>query len=118
MGVIAKCDKGRENDEESRPAVIEREWKMNEQLIRKRLRRVVLLHDVINVCDSGGHEQREDESDDVMVADEQVNVDGVEHTKQRKTPGNAVDDDAFTSIEELIDDGTEEKKVNEGPDPK
>lgn len=48
-GVYTECLKGGQDDENGRPAVVERERKVDEELVRVRLRRVVFLHDVVDV---------------------------------------------------------------------
>lgn len=50
-----------------------------------------------------------------MVASPEVNVDRVEDTEERKTPGDAVDNDALALGEELVDDGAEEEQVDHRP---
>lgn len=51
-----------------------------------------------------------------MMTSPQVDVDCVENTEEGKTPGNAVDDDAFAFGEELVDDGAEEEQVDQRPE--
>jgi hypothetical protein len=53
---------------------------------------------------------------DIVMVDPQADIDGVQNTKERETPGNSVDDDGFALWPELIDDGAEEKQMDEGPD--
>jgi hypothetical protein len=50
-GVDAECCERGEEDEDSGPAVPEREWEMNEEFIGQGLRSVELLHDVVDVLD-------------------------------------------------------------------
>ncbi len=54
-------------------------------------------------------------TDDVVVPGPHVHVDGVEDGEEGKTPADAVDDDLLAAVEELVDDGSEEQEVNEGP---
>ena len=51
----------------------------------------------------------------VVVPGPEVDVDGVQDGEEGKTPGDAVDDDLLSAIEELVDDGSEEQEVNERP---
>lgn len=47
--VLAECLERGEDDENSGPAVVERERQVDEDLIRSALRLMVLLHDVVDV---------------------------------------------------------------------
>ena len=58
--------------------------------------------------DSGAHEQSEDEGDDIIVGGPKVHVYRIEDGEQRETPANAVNDHLLASLEELVDNGTEE----------
>ena len=53
----------------------------------------------------------------VVVPGPEVDVDGVQDRKQGESPTNAINDDLFATLEKLVDDGPEEKEVNERPDP-
>lgn len=44
-----------------------------------------------------------------------VDVDGVQDGKERQAPGDAVNDDLLSAVEELVNDSSEEEKVDEGP---
>ena len=48
-GIDTERLKGAQNDEDGGPTVVQREWKMNEDLIGVGLGRVMLLHNVIDV---------------------------------------------------------------------
>ncbi len=50
-----------------------------------------------------------------MMACPDVNVNGIEDTEERETPRDSIDDDLLASGEELVDDGSQEKEMNEGP---
>ena len=54
-------------------------------------------------------------TDDVVVPGPYVDVDSVEDGKEREPPADAINDDLLSALEELIDDGAEEKEVDEGP---
>ena len=53
----AERDEGGEDNEKSCPTVVEREWKVNEYFVRKGLRGVVLLDDVVDVCHTRGDQE-------------------------------------------------------------
>lgn len=78
--------KGGQDDENSRPAMIEREWKVNKNLIRSALSGVMLLHDVIDVGHCGGNEEGEDEGRDIMVRCPEIDVDHIEDGEEGETP--------------------------------
>lgn len=63
----------------------------------------------------GANKKREYESDNVVMACPEVNVDGGQNTEEGKTPGDTINDDVFPSGEELVDNSTEKEDVNEGP---
>jgi len=84
--VDTKGVKGGDYDKDGSPAVVERERKVDEELISVRLGCVILLDDVIDVCDRGADEESKDKGNDVMVRRPQVDVDGVEDTKEREAP--------------------------------
>jgi len=113
--VGAEGFEGGEDDEDGGPAVVQAEGEVDEQLVGDVDGCVMLLHDIINVRHGGGDEQGEDEGDDVMVVRPDVDVDGVEDGQQGEPPGDAVDDDALAGGEELVDDISEEKDVDDGP---
>lgn len=52
-----------------------------------------------------------------MTADERVNVDGVQHTEQGKSPGDAIDDDLLSFGEELVDHCSEKEQMDKTPNP-
>lgn len=52
---------------------------------------------------------------DVVVPGPEVDVDGVQDGEEGEAPGDAVDDDLLSAIEELVDDGSEEEEVNKRP---
>ena len=53
----------------------------------------------------------------VVVPGPEVDVDGVQDRKQGEPPTNAVDNDLLATLEELVDDSSKEKEVDERPDP-
>ncbi|CAG8672670.1 1369_t:CDS:2, partial [Acaulospora colombiana] len=79
---------------------------------------VVLLDDIINVADGRADEQGEDERDYVVVVSPNVDIDGVEDCQEREAPSNAVNGDLLARVGELVDDITEQQKVDERPDDK
>ena len=58
-----------------------------------------------------GHRQ----TDDIVVAGPEVDVDGVEDAEEGKAPADAVNDGLLAALEERVDDGAEEQEVDEGP---
>ena len=60
-------------------------------------------------------ERSAERTDDVVVPGPNVDVDGVEDGEEREPPADAVDDDLLSALKELVDDGAEEKEVDEGP---
>jgi len=76
----------------------------------------MLFHNVVNVRHRRGHEEGKDKGNNVVLGSPQVDVDGIEDTEERKTPVYTVYNDRFSVIRELIDDGTEEQEMDEGPD--
>lgn len=48
-----------------------------------------------------------------MVRGPEIDVDGVEDCEEREAPRDAIDDNLFTSIEELVDDSAEQQQVDE-----
>jgi len=96
--------------------VVEREGEVNEELITIRLGGVIFLDDIVNVGDGRADEQSKDKGKDVIVGCPQIDVDGIEDAEQRESPGDTVNDSTFAFGEELVDDGAEEKDVNQSPD--
>lgn len=133
MCVDTECFKGGEEDEESGPSVIERERKMDEDcnelaqetsrkhkrtLISETLTSVISLDDVIDVRYRAADEQRKDKRNDIVTARPYVDIDGVEDGEQGETPSDAVDDDGFAGVGELVEEHAEEEQVDECPDAK
>jgi len=75
-----------DDDENGGPTMVKREGEMDEELIRVGLCAVMLFDNVIDVSDSGADKEREDKGNDVMLCGPQVDVDGVEDTKEGETP--------------------------------
>lgn len=113
--IVTESFKGSEDDENSSPSVVQRERKVDEEFVSDRLRRVMLLDNVVNVGYCGGYEKGENKGGDITAMSPEVDVDGIENTEERESPGNSVDDNSFSIGEELVDDGAEEEKVNNGP---
>lgn len=44
-----------------------------------------------------------------------IHIDGVENTKERESPGDSIYDRAFSSREELVDNGSKQEQVNDSP---
>lgn len=59
--VEAEGFKGREEDKDSGPSVVEREGEMNPDFVVQALGSMMAAHDVVYMRDSGGNEQSEDE---------------------------------------------------------
>jgi hypothetical protein len=57
--------------------------------------------------DGGTDEEREDESQDVVLTGPEANIEGAEDDEQWKAPRNAVYDDSLARRAELISQGTE-----------
>jgi len=91
---------------------------MDEELVSPILGRVVLLDDVIDVSDCGADEERQDEGYGVMMASPKIDIDGIENSQKGETPRNAIDNDTFSLGGKLVDDGSEQEKVNQRPDEK
>lgn len=62
VGVVSKGFKGGEDNENGGPAVVEREWEMDEDFIGDALRLVEFLDDIVDVCNGRRDEERKDES--------------------------------------------------------
>jgi hypothetical protein len=113
--VHAESLKGSEEDQNCGPSVVEREGKMNKEFVSEGFGRMMFLDNIVNVSDSAGDEQGENERRDVALMRPEVDVDGIQDSEQRESPRDTVDDDALAMGEELIDDGAEEENVNDGP---
>ena len=108
--------KGGQKHEDGGPPVPHGEGQVHEQLIANGLGGVILLDDVVNVADGRGDQKGEDESADVLVAGPKGDEDGVENGEEREPPGDSVDHDRLrVNRGELVDDGAEEKEVDDGP---
>jgi len=69
----------------------------------------------ITYSDNGAYEDGKNKRKDVVLRDPQLDIDGAEYNKEGETPGDTVDDDSLASWEELVDDGSKKKQVNQGP---
>lgn len=54
-------------------------------------------------------------TDDVILRRPEGNVDGIQGSEQGETPGDALNDRAVAIFGELVDDGSEEKQVDDRP---
>jgi len=75
------------------------------------------LDDIVDMRNSAGDEESEDEGNDVVLADPEGDVDGVENDEDSEAPVDAVDDDALASREELVDKGPNEDEMDDCPNP-
>lgn len=66
--------------------------------------------------DSGAHKQGEDEGDNVVLGGPDVHVYCIQDSEERQAPSNAINDHFLAAVEELVDDGTQEQEVDEGPE--
>ena len=48
-------------------------------------------------------------TDDIVMSAPDIDIDGVENTKERETPSYSINDHALACGEELVDDGSEEQ---------
>jgi hypothetical protein len=113
--IITKCLEERKDDQEGRPAMVKREWQMDEKFISNGFRGVMLLDNVVNVSYCRRYEKGEDEGNDIMTGSPEINIDGIQDTEERETPGNTIDDDTFSTGDKLVDDGTKEENVDDSP---
>lgn len=119
--VVAVCVhterlKRRHKDKESRESMPKGEWKVNPEFVVNILSRVVLLDDVVDMRDSRADEESKDESNDVVAAAPDADVDGVEDDEEGETPVYTVDDNLLAGFKELVDDCSEKEEVNDRPD--
>jgi len=121
-GVVLSIDaerlKGSQEDEVGREAVPEREREMDPQFVVDILREMVLLDNVEDVRDGGGDKEGKEESDDVVAASPDVDIDDVEDDEEGEAPVDAVDDDLLAVVEELVDNRAEEQEVDHRPQSK
>ena len=54
-------------------------------------------------------------TDDVILGRPEGNIDGIQGSEQGETPGDALNDRAVPIFGELVDDGSEEKQVDDRP---
>lgn len=114
--LYAKGFEGGEDDEDCSPTVPQRERKVNPDFIMDRLGRVVFLYNIVDVGHSGRDKKGKDECPDIVAAAPKVDVNGIQYNEQRETPGNAVDNDMLARSEELVNDSSEKKEVDQSPD--
>jgi len=77
---------------------------------------MIFLDEIVGMADGRGHEQRKDESDDVVLATPDVDVDAIKGTEEGETPANGVDDDFLATVVELVDDRSKQQEVDQRPD--
>jgi len=114
-GVCPKGFKRGENDKNSGPAVIKREWEMDEDFVSDGGGRVMFFDLVVDVGDRGRDKEGEYEGPFVVMVTPQVDIDGIQDSEERETPRNMVDDDMLPIGEKLVDDGSQQKEVDQGP---
>lgn len=107
-----------EDDKDGCPAMVEGERKVDEDLVCRAGRLVILFDNVVDVGNRRGHEQGEDKCDDVVVRSPQVDIHCVENGQQGEAPRDALNDGAVTVLRELVQDSTEEEEMNDRPDQK
>jgi len=115
VSVHAKGLESGDEDEESRKSMPEREGEVNPEFIVDVLGSVMLLDDVVDVGNGRADEKGEDESNDIVATRPDVDVNGVEDDEEGEAPVDAVNDNLLAGFEELVDDGTEEEEVDNGP---
>jgi hypothetical protein len=54
----------------------------------------------------------EGRTESIVIRSPEVDINGIENTQERKTPRNPIDNDLFAVRGKLVDDGTQEEKVN------
>jgi hypothetical protein len=54
----------------------------------------------------------EGRTENIVIRSPKVDINGIENTQQWKTPRNPIDNDLFSVRGKLVDDGTQEEKVN------
>lgn len=106
----------RDEDKEGRESVPEREWKVDPEFVIYVLSRVMLFDEIVDVRDGRADEESKDESDDVVAAAPDADVDGVEDDEEGETPVDTIDDDLLSGFEELVDDGSEKEEVDDRPE--
>lgn len=116
--VATKGFESGEEDEDGRPSVPEREGEVDKDLVTEVPSVMVLLDNVVNVRNGRAHEESKDERDDIVSAAPDIDVNGVENGEERETPADAVNDDFFARVGELVKEGAEEEKMDERPDAK
>jgi len=111
-GVYAEGFEGGEEDEDGCESVVEGEGEVDPEFVVETLAGVMFLDDVVDVTDAATDEEGEDESDNVMLAGPDVHVDTGENGQEGEAPGDAIDDGTLAGGEELVDDVTEQEKVD------
>jgi len=112
----AECFEDGKDDENGGPPVIEGEWEVDEELVIGGLGCVIFFDDIVYVGHRSANKQGKNKCKDVVFPGPKIDVDGVQDDEKGETPGDTIDDDPFSSIAELVDDRTQEKKVNQRPD--
>jgi len=108
--------KGSQPDKDNCPSVVERERKVDKKFAGQADTPAMLVDNVVDVAYSGAHKEGEDKGDNIMTMRPHTNVDGIEHRKKWEAPADAIDDEFLAGACKLVENETEEKEVNEGPD--
>jgi len=96
-----------DDDKNRGPTVVEREGQMDKQFIAQVLSAVVLLHNVINMTDSGADEERKYECDNKVPTGPDIDIDRVENKKEWEAPCNTINDSPLSFGRELVYDISE-----------
>lgn len=103
-----------DHDKNDGPSVVKREREVDQPLLCQTLSTgVVCLDNVVDLADRRGHQQAEDEREDVPVSSPEEDVDAVKESEKRESPVDAVDDDVITARGELEDHSAEQQEVDE-----
>jgi hypothetical protein len=52
-------------------------------------------------------------TDHIVMRSPEIHINSIEDTQKRETPGDSIDDDLFPFRGKLVDDGTQEEKVDQ-----
>ena len=89
---------------------------MDKKLITPSYGRSSFFDSDVNVPGGGGREEREGESEDIVLVHPEGDEDRIEDSKEGKPPGDVVDYDGLRSGRgELVDDGAEKEEVDDRP---
>lgn len=85
-------------------------------LIRQPLPLMILLNHIIYMTHRTAHKQRKHKRNNIMSSRPHIHINRIQHSQQRQSPADPVDDDLLAGIGELVEEGAEEEEVDEGPD--